>query len=58
MQQLGLIDIEYPTPLMNNNQGSFDWIESSCKPTKKICLENISRLGIKEARDHREFNLY
>ena len=36
IKQLGLPNIEYPTPLMNNNQGSIDLIESSCKPTKKL----------------------
>ena len=54
MKQLGLPDIEYPTPLMNDNQGSIDWIESGCKPTKKLRHENLSELGIKEAREHKE----
>ena len=58
MKQLGLPDIEYPTPLMNDNQGSIDWIESGCKPTKKLRHENLSELGIKEAREHKEVQLY
>ena len=34
MKQLGLPDIAYPNPLLNNNQGSIDWIEFGCKPIK------------------------
>ena len=52
MRQLGLPDIEFYTPLVNDNQGSIDWIESGCKPTKKLRHENLSELGIKEAREH------
>ena len=58
MKQLGLPDIKYPTPLMNNNQGSIDWIESSCKPTKKLVHKNLSELGIKESRAYKEVQLY
>ena len=58
MRQLGLTDIEFPTPLMNDNQGSIDWIESGCKPTKKLRHENLSELGIKEAREHKEVKLF
>ena len=58
MKQLGLPDIEYPTPLMNDNQGSIDWIELGCKPTKKLRHENLSKLGIKEAREYKEVQLY
>ena len=46
MKQLGLPDVEFPTPLLNNNQGSTDWIESGCKSTKKLQHENLSELGI------------
>ena len=56
MEQLGLPDVEYP-PLMNNNQESIDWIESGCKPTKKLWHENLSELGIKETREHKEVQL-
>ena len=31
MKQLGLPDVDVPTPLLNTNQGSIDWIESSSK---------------------------
>ena len=58
MRQLGLLDIEYPTPLMNDNQGSIDWIESGCKPTEKLRHENLSELGIKEARAYKAVQLY
>ena len=58
MKQLGLPDIEYPTPLMNDNQGSIAWIESGCKPTKKLSHENLSELEIKEAREYKEVQLY
>ena len=58
MKQLGLPDVDYPTPLMNDNQGSIDWIESGYKPTKKLRHENLSKLGIKEAREHNKVQLY
>ena len=58
MRQLGLPDIEFPTLLMNDKQGSIDWIESRCKPTKKLRHANLSELGIKEAREHQEVKLY
>ena len=58
MKQLGLPDVEYPTPLMNDNQGSINWIKSGCKPTKKLRHENLSELGTKEAREHKKVQLY
>ena len=58
MKQLGLPDIKYQTPLMNNNQESIDWIESGCKPTEKLRHENLSELGIKEARAYKAVQLY
>ena len=58
MRQLGLPDVEYPTPLLNDNQGSIDWIESGCKPTKKLRHENLSELGIAEAREEGEVEIY
>lgn len=36
IKQLGLPGIDFPTPLLNDNQGSIDRIESGCKPTKQI----------------------
>ena len=36
MRQLGLPDVKLPTPMLNNNQGSVDWVESGCKTTKQI----------------------
>ena len=36
MKQLGLPDVDFPTSLLNDNQGSIDWIKSGCKPTKKL----------------------
>ena len=58
MKQLGLPDIAYPTLILNNNQGSIDWIESSCKPTKKSHYKNLSELGIAEAHKHGEVDIY
>ena len=40
MIELGLPDVEYPTPVLNDNQGAVDWIDSGCEPTKKIRHEN------------------
>ena len=42
MRQLGLADIDIPTPLLNDNRGSLDWIESGCKLTKKLQHVNLS----------------
>ena len=58
MRQLGLPDVDFPTPLLNDNQGSIDWIESGCKPTKKLRHENLSKLGIYEARLYNEVDIY
>ena len=44
-------------PLMKDNQGSIDWIESGCKPTKKLRHKNLSELGIREVREHKEVKL-
>ena len=54
MRQLGLSDVSYPTPILNDNRGSIDWIESGCKPTKKLRHENLAELGIAEAKRHGE----
>ena len=58
MRQLDLPDVAYPTPLLNNNQGSIDWIESDCKPTKKLQHENLSELGIAKAQEHGDVEIY
>ena len=58
MRQLGLPDINFPTPLMNDNQGSIDWIASGCKPTKKMRHENLAELGITEAKKYNEITFH
>ena len=58
MRQLRLSDVDFPTSLLNNNQGSIDWIESGCKLTKKIQHENLSKLGIYKARQYKEIEIY
>ena len=58
MRQLGLADIDVPTPLLNDNRGGIDWIESGCRPTKKLRHENLSELGIVEAKQHGEVDIY
>ena len=58
MQQLGLPDVDFSTPLLNDNQGSIDWIESGCILTKKLRQENLSELGIYEARQYKEVEIY
>jgi len=52
MKQLGLPGIDCPTPALNDNRGSVDWIDSGCKPTKKLRHENLAELGIAEAKQH------
>ena len=58
MRQLGLPDIDCPTPVLNDNRGSIDWIDSGCKPTKKLRHENLAELGIAEAKEHGEVSFY
>ena len=41
-----------------NNRGSIDWIESGCKPTKKLRHENLGDLRIGEVVLHREVMVY
>ena len=36
MRQLGLPNADFLTPLINDNQGSIDWIKLGCKRTKKL----------------------
>ena len=42
MRQLGLHEVTLPNPMLNDNQGSVDWVESGCKATKKLRHKNIS----------------
>ena len=58
MKQLGLADTDLPTPILNDNRGSIDWIESGCKPTKKLRHENLAELGIAEAKQHNEVSFH
>ena len=58
MQQIGLPDIKYPTPVLNDNKGAIDWIDSGCKPSKKLRHENLAELGIYEAKQHNEVEFY
>ena len=58
MRQLGLTDVDVPTPVLNDNRGSIDWIDSGCRPTKKLRHENLSELGIAEAKQHKEVVIY
>ena len=58
MKQLGLPDTDLPTPILNDNRGSIDWIESGCKPTKKLRHENLAELGIAEAKQHNEVSFH
>ena len=57
MRQLGLSDVNNPTPILNYNKGSVDWVESGCKATKKLRHKNISEFKIAEARLHNEVNI-
>ena len=57
MRQLGLSDVNNPTPVLNDNKGSVDWVESGCKATKKLRHENISELSIAEGRLNGEVNI-
>ena len=58
MGQLGLPDVKFPTPILNDNRGSLDWIESGCRPTKKLRHENLAELGIAEAKSHDEVTFH
>ena len=54
---LGLSDINAPTPILSNNQGSIDWVESKGIATKKLRHENTNEFKIAEARFHNEINI-
>ena len=58
MQQLQLPDVQIPTPILNDNKGSLDWIDSGCRPSKKLRNENLAELGIAEAKLHDEVEFY
>ena len=58
MKQIGLPDVDTPTPILNDNRGSLDWIESGCRPTKKLRHENLAELGIEEAKLYNEVDFY
>ena len=58
MKQLGLPNVDFPTLLLNDNQESINWIESGCKPMKKLTHESLLELGILEAREHNEVKVY
>ena len=58
MIQLGLPNINKPTPILNDNRGSLDWIESGCRPSKKLRHENLAELGIEEAKNNNEVSFY
>ena len=51
-------DVNSPTPILNDNRGSLDWIESGCRPTKKLRHENLAELGIAEAKSHDEVTFH
>ena len=59
MRKLGLPDLNTPTLLLNNNQGSVDWVrvESKCKATQKLQHKNISEFKIAVTRLHDEINI-
>ena len=41
VQQLGLADGEAPIPVLNDNQGSVDWVNNGCIATKRLRHSNI-----------------
>ena len=53
-----MTDVNFPTPLLNDNQGSIDWVKSGCKPTKKLRHKNLLELGILEVREYNEVQIY
>ena len=58
MKQIGLPDIDCPTPILNDNRGAIGWIDSGCRPSKKLRHENLAELGIAEAKEHNEVSFY
>ena len=58
MSQLGLPDTQTPTPVLNDNKGAIDWIDSGCKPSKKLRHENLAELRIYESKQHKEVEFY
>ena len=58
MQQMRLPNVDKPTPILNNNCGSLDWIQSGCYPTKELCHKNLEELGIEEAKLYNEVDFH
>ena len=58
MKQAGLPGAGCPTPTLNGNRGAIGWIESGCRPSKKLRHENLAELGIAEAKQHNEVSFY
>ena len=55
----GFVPVEFRWRMaLNDNRGSIDWIDSGCKPTKKLRHENLAELGIAEAKQHGEVSFY
>ena len=44
--------------MLNDNRGAIDWIDSGCRPSKKLRHENLAELGIAEAKQHGEVSFY
>ena len=57
IRQLGLSDVNTPTPILNGNKSSLDWVESGCKATMKLRHENISEFNIAIARLYDDINI-
>ena len=54
MKQLGLPGIGCPALILSGSRGAVGWIDSGCKPTKKLRHENLAELGIAEAKQYGE----
>ena len=58
MTQLGLIDTNYPIPVLNDNRGSVDWAKNGGIVTKKLRRANIRETRVAEAHEYGEVEVY
>ena len=58
MKQLKLPEVEHPTPLVNDNQGSVDWSNNGGIVSKKLRHANIEELRVLEAKSAGEIEVH
>ena len=58
MKEMGLPNVDKPTPILNDNHRSLDQIKPGCWLTKKLHHENLEEIGITEAKLYNEVDFH